>query len=263
MCHSTLPNYPVPPNARIIWMNAEPPSNERGLDIVKAYDYFENGEELHKKIAGALGPIVIRKVAEETPEHSDVITIWQYRKFVTRTRYGNPSPDYLKMYTLTEEMAKTLRVSDSERTPENFLLCPPVPLGNLYQQYVWGHKIPDLLRYVAIAVELGVLTPEESFAFFHSQHLISGGIELGSFPAQWWISACRHIDQVTLEFAAKHEPSQADDPYQKRAAAFCQERLGSYVLIKELMTRYGGEIPVSLFGTMHNVAPDGVYRAGV
>jgi hypothetical protein len=261
ICHETLPNYPVPDDARIIWLNSVPPADHCGYNIINGYDYIENAEALHKKLAGALGPIIIKRVAEASS--SNLVTIWQYRKFVTTTKYGSLSPDYPNMYVLTETMASTLRVSELDRADGNFLLCPPVNIVNLYQQYVSVHNIADLLRYVAIAIELGVITAEESFSFLTVGHLISGGIELGSFPTHWWSPTCHKVEQVSIAFANRYLPFQPEDPYQKRAIAFCQERLGSYLLIKELLARYNGDIPNTLFGTMHSVAADGVYRVGI
>lgn len=261
ICHETLPNYPVPDDAHIIWLNTKPPADHNGYSIFNGYDYIENAEALHKTLTGALGPIIIRKIVEEMGS-SGIVSIWQYRKFVTATKYGSPSPDYPNMYMLDETMASALRVSDKDRGDENFLLCPPVNIGNLYRHYSSVHNIADLLRYVAIAIELGVLTADESYSFLTMGHLISGGIELGTFPAHWWSPTCQKVGQVSIAFAERHQPFHAEDPYQKRAIAFCQERLGSYLLIKELLARFNGNIPTTLFGTMHTVAADGVYRAG-
>ncbi len=262
LCHSTLPNYPVPPNSRIIWLNSAEPDNSRGFDIIRGYDYFDNAAELHQNIAGALGPMVIRRVIEEERDESDVVTIWQYRKFLSRTRYGYKDRDQ-PMQSLTEKMARGLRINDDERTADNFLLCEPVPLGTLYEQYVKLHSIQDLLRYTAIAVDCGALTPEETTFFFKAQHMIPCGIELGSFPKQWWLETFRKMEPVGMIFAEEHVPTQPDDPYQKRAVSFCQERLGAHLLLKEIFARYGQQIPMSMFGALHNVSSDGIYRVGV
>jgi hypothetical protein len=93
VCHKDLPSYPPPEGAKIIWLNSKPPLENKGMDVIAGYDFFSEPEELHAKLSGSLGTIVIAKVVSEESTKPRNITIWQYRKFLTRLKIGTPNPE--------------------------------------------------------------------------------------------------------------------------------------------------------------------------
>ena len=107
------------------------------------------------------------------------------------------------------------------------------------------------------------MTQAEALLFFNSGTFIPGGIELGTYPTDWWLDTFVRLVAPSFEFAKRYQPFQAEDPVQKRAISFCQERLGSYLLIKRITELYGNTVPGSLFGDMATVSDDGVYKSGV
>ena len=141
-----------------------------------------------------------------------------------------------------------------------YLLAQPFRVGNLYQQFASAHKIPDLLRYVAIAVELGVMTAEESSIFFADDILIPCGVECGIFPTDVFLTIIEKLERVCLTFLRSHMPSSFDS-YYRRALDFCNERLGSFLLKKVLFSSMQ-KVPAQYFGYMHTIGDPQKYVPG-
>lgn len=263
VCHKDLPSFPPPEGSKIIWLNSKPPLDNRGMDVIAGYDFFSEPEELHAKLSGSLGTIAIAKFVSEEAAKPRSITIWQYRKFLTRQRIGTPNPEYPGMNTATSEETEITRPEDPAFFLENFFLPRPLNLQNISHHYARFHNIVDFLRYTASAIETTALTQAEALQFFNSGTFVPGGIELGTYPTDWWLDAFVRLVAPSFEFAKRYQPFQAEDPVQKRAISFCQERLGSYLLIKRLSELYGNSLPGSLFGDIVTISNDGVYRSGV
>ncbi|MBX4956324.1 hypothetical protein [Rhizobium lentis] len=262
VCHKDLPSYPAPEGSKIIWLNSKPPLDNRGMDVIAGYDFFSEPEELHAKLSGSLGTIVVAKIVSEEPAKPRNITIWQYRKFLTRLAIGTPNPDYPGMNTTTSEETEITRPENPAFFVENFFLPRPLNLHNISQHYAHFHNIVDFLRYTASSIETNALTQAEALLFFNSGTFIPGGIELGTYPTDWWLDTFVRLVAPSFEFAKRYQPFQAEDPVQKRAISFCQERLGSYLLIKRLAELYGNNLPGVLFGNIATVSNDGVYKSG-
>ncbi|WP_261640376.1 hypothetical protein [Erwinia mallotivora] len=262
ICHQDLPCYHLPADASIVWLNAVMPENTQGLHIIPGYEFIDNAVELHKQLSGAIGPMVIRNIAAEMKLNEGSLTIWQYRKFVTRENYGAPSIDYGGTHDVGIKEASEKPIIPHLAEGHQYIVSRPMQLGNLFQQYIAFHHVSDLLKYTALAVDLGVISEQDSFLFLNCAHLIIGGIELGTYPAVWWQSAFERLQSVSLAFVENFTPYDQTDPYQKRAVAFCQERLGSYLLLKELSAAHNNNLPVGLFGTVHTVTQNGMYARG-
>ncbi|MBY5662165.1 hypothetical protein [Rhizobium leguminosarum] len=263
VCHKDLPSYPPPEGAKIIWLNSKPPLENKGMDVIAGYDFFSEPEEIHAKLSGSLGTLVIAKVVSEETVKPRNITIWQYRKFLTRLNIGTPNPEYPGMNIATSEEVEITRPENPAFFSESFFLPRPLNLHNISYHYASCHNIVDFFRYTAFSVEANTLPQAEALHFFNSSTLVPGGIELGTYPTDWWLDTFVRLVAPSLEFAKRYQPFQAEDPVQKRAISFCQERLGSYLLIKRLAELYGNNLPGFLFGDMATVSNDGVYRTGV
>nr|WP_245279663.1 hypothetical protein [Rhizobium leguminosarum] len=233
------------------------------MDVIAGYDFFSEPEEIHAKLSGSLGTLVIAKVVSEETVKPRNITIWQYRKFLTRLNIGTPNPEYPGMNIATSEEVEITRPENPAFFSESFFLPRPLNLHNISYHYAGCHNIVDFFRYTAFSVEANTLPQAEALHFFNSSTLVPGGIELGTYPTDWWLDTFVRLVAPSLEFAKRYQPFQAEDPVQKRAISFCQERLGSYLLIKRLAELYGNNLPGFLFGDMATVSNDGVYRTGV
>ncbi|MCX8956290.1 hypothetical protein [Erwinia psidii] len=262
ICHQNLPCYQVPPDANIVWLGNSMPENPQGLNIIPGYEFIDNAQALHQQLSGAIGPMVIRNIVQKMNLTDGNITIWQYRKFVTREKYGTPSVNYGGTHDVGTEEVSQHPIIPQLAEGREYIASTPMQLGNLYQQYANFHHVSDLLKYTALAVDLGVISEQDSFLFLNCAHLIIGGIELGTYPVSWWQSAFGRLQSVSLMFIEKFTPFNQTDPYQKRAVAFCQERLGSYLLLKELSATHNNNLPVGLFGVVHTVTENGAYTRG-
>ncbi|MHC2480362.1 hypothetical protein ACVIKP_002153 [Rhizobium leguminosarum] len=109
-----MPSYPPPEGAKIIWLNSKPPLGNQGIDVIAGYDFFSEPEELHAKLSGSLGTIVIAKVVSEESAKPCNITIWQYRKFLTRLKIGTPNPEYAGMNTTTSEEVRITKLESGD-----------------------------------------------------------------------------------------------------------------------------------------------------
>jgi hypothetical protein len=119
----------------------------------------------------------------------------------------------------------------------DFLLVRPgVVNGGYYNQYSDVHVAEDFLRFTAAAVELGVLPRNQVMPFFNSSAFMPGGIEVGVFPAGFWVDSISKIEMVVRACVTCYPGKRAG--YQARNWAFCVERLGSYLLLQHLTSTY-------------------------
>lgn len=261
ICHQDLPAYPLPADARVMWMSAAPPPPADGVTFVRGYDLFEDAATLHGKLSGSLGSAAVARYVATLPERPATVTIWQYRKFVTRTEFGRPSPNYTGMRLLTPDEAAASDPAGELQAGRD-LAVRPLPMGAMVKQYQKHHNLIDLLRYVSVAIEIGVLTQAQAMAFLEGAHLIPGGIELGTYETKAWLKDFDAMFRVAMAFIERYEPYDPGDAYQSRAVSFCQERLGSFLLLNRLRLAHPNGLPASLFGTMHTVTTEAAYRGG-
>ncbi len=262
ICHQDLPAYPLPAGAQIVWMNAAPPPAVEDSAFVRGYDLFENGASLHDRLSGSLGSAAIARHVAGLADRPSTVTIWQYRKFVTRTQFGRPSPNYSGMRLLTSDEAAVADPASDLGRGADTLAVSPLSMGSMIRQYQRHHHLVDLLRYVTTAIDLGVVTQAEALAFLEGTHLIPGGLELGTYETTAWLVDFEAMFKVGMAFIERFEPYATTDAYQRRAVSFCQERLGSFLLLNRLRRDYPKGLPASLFGTMHTITSEAVYRGG-
>lgn len=253
------------PSASIVWLGSEksPDAGHHILDVNKTYPDLM---AWHPFLTGAAGAFAIRRfLVDQEIEYSDfdLITITQYRKFISRKEFGIETSSYPTMLFISEEN-KIPEYNNWYSDPVNyFLVAKPRNIGNTFMQYAYNHQAADFLRYLAVAVELEVITAEECFSLMSNQLIIPGGIELGTFPINIFLSIIEQLEAVCLHFLEKHRPVKLDS-YHRRALAFCNERLSSYLLQKVLHEIFDGSIPSEVTGFMHTVEIGAKeYRAGI
>jgi hypothetical protein len=191
---------------------------------------------------------LLRLVRERFPAATRV-GICQYRKFVSLARIsGVRDPRYRVMdvvprSTLTRErLADALWPGDAQflvSAPRRFTRVPWYRRGYL-KEYARDHCAEDFLRFSAEAVEQGVLGRREAEAFFGEDVLVPGGVELGVYPAPFWLESTQAIERVARACVTKH--ATVRDGYQARLWSFCAERLGSYLLLKRFRAEVRGRL---------------------
>lgn len=246
-------------------INKNSPSVHASDDITVLLEKYPDLDFLHPLLGGSAGTFAISRILRDLHENWDEytsISIGQYRKFISKTIHGIPAKNYPGMFLMSASDAKDFDVLDMQSsitTP--FLLASPIQVGNLLQQYAACHRVEDLLRYSAIAIELGVIDHTEVSDFFNASSIIPGGIEFGIFPASIFVEITSKLESICINFTQRHQPA-AMDRHQRRALSFCNERMGSYLLVKILNSISPSSIPADWLGHMHTIADTPAYESG-
>jgi hypothetical protein len=215
---------------------------------------------------GAAGNYAVQHAIRAKGARSELAGLFTYRRIVVRKDVSSTSPaeEGLEI-SIASSALLTLEDIHPEHDQEYLVPSPlEFPQGLIYQYAQWHHGV-DLFDYVCLAERLGIIGPADVDEFARETIFIPGGCELGIYPASWLEATLRKLALIGREFLTRHgERILTYDKYQVRAVGFLSERLGSYLLIKELRNRYPGGIPHSIFGDMCVIVPDGThYSPGV
>jgi hypothetical protein len=218
--------------------------DSQGADRLNLRDWAPEWEPYHPIVGGQVGNFALKNYILKHHPGVKRIGVCMYRKFVSRERIsGIPAEDNWMMDVVSDR--------DFEKQSLASMMAPgelPFLIGQscgflvngesagYLLHYAHAHHVDDLLRFTAEAVELGALQAAEVEAFFSEKVFLIGGIELGVFPADFWLAAVGAIESVIWACVNRY-PVQREG-YQTRAWAFCAERLGSYLLLKYLRTHY-------------------------
>ncbi|RXZ30977.1 hypothetical protein D9O50_17605 [Oxalobacteraceae bacterium CAVE-383] len=231
--------------------------DSQGPERLNLRDWAPEWEPYHPIVAGQLGNFALKNYILK--HHPDVkrIGVCLYRKFISRERIsGVPAEDNWMMDVVSDsDFEKQDLAGMMAPGEQDFLIgqtCGFTLNGEsagYLLHYSHAHHAEDLLRFTAEAVELGVLQASEVDAFFNEKVFLMGGIEIGVFPAAFWLAAVAAIES-TIWACVQRYPVQREG-YQTRAWAFCAERLGSYLLLKYLRQQYGDPGYEKFFGQLN------------
>lgn len=242
-------------SASIVWLGAAGQAPQSGQPVLDTHQLYPDLMAWHPFLTGACGTFAIRRfLCDQQREFSDfdLITLTQYRKFISMHSFGGTTNSYPTM-RLINDKAHIPSYADWFTEPKKyFCISRPIEVGNTLGQYSTAHSAPDFLRYLATAVELEIITGKECIELINNPILIPGGIEIGTFPVNIYLTLAQHLEDVCLHFLERHRPVRLD-AYQRRALAFCNERLGGYLLQKVLHEIFGDTIPRDVVGYMHTV----------
>lgn len=220
----------------------------------------------HVALGGSSGTFAIAAILlhdANSWSDTDSICINQYRKFISRSNFGTQSANYPGMYMVPEDIAADIDVYEHQSdvsTP--FLIANPINVGNLYTQYCVSHHGQDLLRYMAIAVDLGYIEHAEVGTMMNSDTLIPGGVEFGVYPVSVFLSIASKLQDICMGFLNSTSPTNKNR-YQRRALSFCNERMGSYLLMKVFNQIGAANIPKEWFGTIQTISNETRYFGSV
>jgi hypothetical protein len=160
------------------------------------------------------------------PPDGEMLGIAHYRRFAVTRPMGVPSDVY---GVLTP--AQLAKLSDDVfLPPPGTLLVPAIAnVGTVLGQYGRNHVVRDLLHFLGIAIDLGVIG-DRQVAHFLSQQVMVVAPSIGVYPAEWYVKVLDDLERVVTAFessvAVPHEG------YQRRAIGFCCERLHSMLLFQ-------------------------------
>jgi hypothetical protein len=214
---------------------------------------------------GAAGNYVIPRAIDIEAPVTELTGVFSHRKIVVRSSIGREAAKYPVYREISVPTASLLSADEvCPRDGHDFLIGAPLtfPQG-IVQQYAQMHHAIDMFDYLSIAVEIGVVTPDDVREFTLGTNFIPGGCELGIYPTAWLYASLRKLEALGRAFVTRcGERIRTYDGYQVRAVGFLAERLGSYFLLKELRRRYPEGIPRGLTGHLCVMVPVGTSYAG-
>lgn len=215
--------------------------------------------EMRPYAYGAAGNYVIPRAMDATGPTA-YTGVFSHRKIIVRNQVGKQSPEYFVYWEVdTIEAAEIPREEIMPRPGFDFLIGFPfkMPAG-IVSQYIERHVAIDFFQYVSLALEMGILTPEQCQAFALETDFIPGGCELGIYPTVWVRSTLLDLERLGREFLIRYGGRIKNyDNYQVRAVGFLAERLGSFLLLREMIKRYPAGLPRGLFGHLCALVPPG------
>lgn len=212
--------------------------NDGGLNL---RDLAPEWEPYHPILGSTAGTFALKNLVVARHPDATHVGMCQYRKFVSNRRLSHvAAPSYEAMDLVpAASISPALLGEAMQPGARDFMVTRPFILTDaehhqydLLEQYGRVHLAEDLLRFTAEAVEQKVLDKSEAEMFFREEWLVTGGVELGVYPAPFWIDAVTAIENVTRACVRRYP--QAREGYNARAWAFCSERLGSYLLLRHL-----------------------------
>jgi len=258
--------FPVPDDVTVIWLGAAPPPSGGPHTIWRAGDVADEFEVWHNFLGGSAGTFAIEKLLRDRVipwEPQDRVSITHYRKFLSTQPRGIPSY-YPSLY-----LAKLEDVADMDlhqiqgEISADFFVPGPFQMDlPIFLQYAQGHESADLLRYLAIAIELGIINPAELNSLLQRTLLLPGGIDLGIYPIPFFLDISEKLRRICMRFLELHRPVSLTS-YQRRALSFCNERLGSYIILEHLSVHYPSGVPEGIYGYINNVGENYDYTPGL
>ena len=207
---------------------------------VNLRDWAPEWEPHHPVLGGAVGSFALKNYIKRNFPETRKVGICQYRKFVSNQRIsGVVAPGYRVMDLVAKDSVSDLTLEKPMHPgTQTFLISRPFSFWHVNPRHRRGyledykrcHHMDDLLRFAAVATELGVLEKGEAESFFREQTFIPGGIELGVYPADFWLKNIAAMEDIVRECVRTDVAVRTG--YQVRAWAFCSERLGSYLLLR-------------------------------
>ncbi|HQX08375.1 MAG TPA: hypothetical protein PKZ19_16405, partial [Zoogloea sp.] len=238
--------------------------HESALHISRLDDFWHKSRSL---AYGAAGSFALPRALEQLPAKYHLVGICSYRKAILRRPLGSPSETYSSMREMERREAEPLDASEmSPAGDHEFLIAPPLQLPfGLFHQYALAHELVDLLDYTSLAIKSGFLSKAEAADFVKEQVIIPGGSELGIYPRQWLGETLSMLSTLGQTFLETYESRVSRyNSYQVRAVGFLSERLGSFLLMRELNRRYPQGTPPEIFGHMTCILENGrPYAAGL
>jgi len=193
---------------------------------------------------GAAGSFGVPAALSRYPSTAPLVEISTFRKRCLPTKEGRADNGPGGGSWRELEIDEAERRTDLERfaPPHGYLFNSPLFIpASVGAHYASCHNFQDLLDYASLAIEVGVLDDRDAQEMLGSKHLIPCGAEVGVFPRDWLVPTLTAIEKVSREFLIRFgDRVRTYDDYQVRAVGFLSERLGSYLLLRDLLAKFAG-----------------------
>jgi len=231
-----------------------PPARGAHISVLDAF-----WDRMRPYSYGAAGNYVIPRAIDATGS-TDLTGIFSHRKIIVRTKIGEPSARMPFYQEISIDEAKSVPREEIEPRPDfEFLIGFPIAFERgVVAHYIDAHLAIDLFEYVSMAVEMGILTVDGAQEFAVEKYFIPGGCELGVYPTTWVRPILETLESLGRRFVTRNAVRlETYDSFQVRAVGFLAERLGSFLLLSELRSRFPGGIPQQLCGYLCAIVPPG------
>ena len=169
----------------------------------------------------------------ESSNTKGLVTIAQYRRFVSSTAIGVPSQNM--------SYARVISSQASQSFPLERLLKPIVGDWLLStatkvsicvaNQYAKHHELRDWWRFLSDAIDAGCITNEDSRLASLAGTMIPAPSN-GVFPVHAFLTQLQILETAALAFIRGGFIERPD--YQRRSLGFCLERLHSYLILRDI-----------------------------
>lgn len=255
-----VPLHKISGDTVIVWLGEGRGYENLNNHVVVVRNIYPDLDFYRPYLLGTAGVFAVGRILSSLSDvpTDTLVCLQAYRKIVANMPLGVESKTYPGM-----------RVADPslEYNPDcclargDYLFSQPIITGKCITQYASAHRLEDFLRYVALALEMGVLADgSDAEQFMLNDVLIPGGIEIGVFPYEIIIKIVSDLEAVAMEYCRRHRPVDVG-LYNRRAVSFCSERMGSYLLLKYIATLNGGDMLAESVGYMTLFSPEGEYLA--
>lgn len=204
------------------------PAGEAVLDLGERYPELADP-------AGSLGEYAalfgVRRLLQESwpngesPASEDMVGIAHYRRFAVTRPTGKPVQWFSSISPASFE-----RLADGLFLPPAATVLFPMPtdLGApVLARYAAEHPVRDLLHFMALAVESGVVTNQAVSGSLGKPVLVQG-CAMGVYPASWWIQVLQFLEQIVDRFRSTVAVPRG--PEHRLVLRLCCERLHSLLL---------------------------------
>jgi hypothetical protein len=201
----------------------------------------------------------LRRVLEEAQRQGEssgdgMVGISHYRRFAVARPTGQPS--FVYGVVTPEEFAELPRDLFVPDPPIVLFPTPIQVMPTLLGQYANYHHTRDLLHFMGIALDLGVVTNDQATDWLAGNVLVPAAA-IGVYPEAWLVRTLTALESVAEAFESTVAIPR--EGYQKRTVAFCLERLHGLLLsgLIETCPNDGFAAHRALI-----VSPDGTYHPG-
>lgn len=231
-------------------------------NVANCFELLPELQQYRRELGSTLGSFAARHHILQTGRPLDfAINIATYRTFMMSDKRSAHHHKILKLNFITQDQAVGLAdIAMPTEAMSMWRLPMPIKISNLAKNYDRCHHIEDLDLFLEVALAEGVLTTDENAQCRSRPLLLSGALSVGMMPAQVFCDINEQLEVVTRGFLKRFSPEGRDD-YQIRAANFCHERLGSFLLERHIRQEFGG-LDKSLFGYWTRVDAELSYSRG-
>ncbi len=250
------PTFNVPFDWHIITTD---PNKKIDFFVEDDFVWTKNG---HRDAFGEFSDLI--PLARTLRNYSDLrnIRIAQYRKVVVNANCVSMEQTQWDGFYLikTQDFEKFKLNCVTQPESHKFLFSEALILNTtLLDHYKQYHHIEDFLKFVSDCINCEVLSSEDANLLLHMNKIIIGGIGLGSFPIEVFLSVMQKVETAVSHYYT-HSWINRQDSYQYRNINFLCERLSSFLLIKELDKR-NIKLQTTL-GRLFVITEDGKYISG-